>query len=934
METDNSSAQHSRQPANAQAEHLQLPAVADSKAARIPDACAHETRESPSPQTDATLLVSLHDGHRNKTPSDLFGKIEASSTWRPVSITPLELIEHISAGKAWVGCHLSGGRSEANAGASNLIALDIDGDLSLEDFWAKPPVARCCLFTATSCSHTAESNRFRAVFRCDEHDEPRLHKAIYHQWLAVLDLKLKDNGGEKPERLWFGNDAAKIQLGAGEPISWDIVEAAKEALAADLAKRTAPRPEASASDVALDNERAARALEQLLRPSSDGEFNSYWSSVFNAAAATGSELVREAFFCWHSKGHHSKTQKGVEKRFDRAGTKISPGQGAGQLLKFAKEQHGEQWWKQMPEELQYGKGGTTPNPPISLMRARSAEDIEPPQNLSGWNGGTSYKPPISLASSRSLADTLTPPDFGGPMPFSDAAANSATCAVPDVVPTSERLKQYAESAPPTVLFSSKRKAGDTTPSAPAPSISESIHIEKLLCQLYSLETERIEITADGEKKISQRAARYRIDQLESELLNYQVFRSNPQRIHSRLLQIFSDINGITERDSGELTDEPPLLDDDIDNTWLIEGLMVNGASYLLYSLAGAGKTTFALLLARTALGAPGADNLLGYKTTPPRPFSQSRVLYIASDSKLFARGDINKYLRAMKQQGQEWVQYMRVLAAKRNNKAAPWRFDLQGFHKLVERLDFYEEAGTPVSMVIVDSLKACMPERLLVGDQAVTKILAIMEEICERRNVTLVYLHHQSKESDQPQGVAGLTEMVHGYFRIKLEDSQRYFCVMKTRDGQGERREIHYNVSSTGVLLQTSAIVETVADSPESILLKVFGDHHAKHVLKVSHLHKDDPDRNYRGIQRSEIPLHISRSGMSHPSLRATRTLEYHLKRAINNGKLKRLERGFYAIAHSMQINPQRDLGLTEAATAASETDNDFETPGLPGWDF
>ena len=374
METDNSSTQHSRQPANAQAEHLKLPAVADSKAARIPDACAHETRESPSPQTEATLLVSLHDGHRNKTPSDLFGKIEANSPWRPVSITPLELIDHISAGKAWVACHLDGSRSEANAGASNLIALDIDGDLSLEDFWTKPLVQRCCLFTATSCSHTAESNRFRAVFRCDEHDNPRLHKAIYHHWLTALGLELKDNGGEKPERLWFGNDAAEIQFGAGEPISWDIVEAAKEALAADLAKRTTPRPEASASDVALDNERAAWALEQLLRPSSDGEFNSYWSSVLNAAAATGSELVREAFFCWHSKGHHSNTQKGVEKRFDKAGTKISPGQGAGQLLKFAKEQHGEQWWKQMPEDLQYGKGGTTPNPPISLMRARSAED--------------------------------------------------------------------------------------------------------------------------------------------------------------------------------------------------------------------------------------------------------------------------------------------------------------------------------------------------------------------------------------------------------------------------------------------------------------------------------------------------------------------------------------------------------------------------------
>ena len=51
---------------------------------------------------DFLCLVSLHDAHRNKTPTERFGKVEASSAWRPVSISALELIDHISAGKAWV----------------------------------------------------------------------------------------------------------------------------------------------------------------------------------------------------------------------------------------------------------------------------------------------------------------------------------------------------------------------------------------------------------------------------------------------------------------------------------------------------------------------------------------------------------------------------------------------------------------------------------------------------------------------------------------------------------------------------------------------------------------------------------------------------------------------------------------------------------------
>ena len=364
----------------------QEPVVIERTTTPAPATGSNKHGESLTPHTEQKIYAATHRAHHNKT-SDF--PAEKRTPWTNQEMTPLELIDHISAGKAWVGCHLDGSRSEANAGASNLIVLDVDGDLSLEAFWAKPLVQRCCLFTATSCSHTASEHRFRAVFRCDEHDNPRLHKAIYHHWLAALNLQLKDNSGEKPERLWFGNDKAEIQFGAGEPISWDIVEAAKEALAAEEAKRSLPRPETSASDVALDNERAAYCLKHLLRVSEDTEYNSYWCPVLNAAAATGSDAVREAFLEWHSKGHHSKKNKIVEKRFDKAGTKISPGQGAGQLLKFAKEQHGEQWWKQMPKELQYGKGGgTTPKPPISLMRARSAKDIEPPQNLSGWNGGS------------------------------------------------------------------------------------------------------------------------------------------------------------------------------------------------------------------------------------------------------------------------------------------------------------------------------------------------------------------------------------------------------------------------------------------------------------------------------------------------------------------------------------------------------------------
>jgi len=829
-------------------------------------------------------LVSLHHGHHNKTEHG-FGAVENGSPWLPAELPIDALLEHVLAGKAWAACQFTAAsRSEANAGASNLIVLDIDGDLSLQAFWAIPFAQRHCLLTYTSCSHNPDGeHRFRALFPCDRHDDPRLHKAIYHQLIAALAVDPKDPSGEKPERLWYGNTDAQIQFGGGAALAWDLIERAKDDLAAELARRLAPRPETTEADQRLDNERAAYALRHLLRASSDGDFNGYWSPILNAAAATGSDLVREAFFDWHSRGHHSKSQRGVEKRFDKAGTKITPGQGAGQLLSFAKQQHGVEWWRLLPEALWFGGGGGGIKPPTVLMRARSAADIAP---------------------------------AGGTVSFSSGAAT-----VPDTVPSPAALEQLARTAPVPLM---QAKRGEDPAAQP---LNESAHIEQLLCRIYYLETERTDLTEQGEEVLSARMARYRIDQLESELLGYQVFRSNPQRIRTRLLQIFCDHNAIIERDSSELVAEPPLLDGDISNDWLVDRLMLQGASYLLYSPAGVGKTTFALLIARAVMGTPGHDNLRGHKVRPPVPFSQSRVLYIASDGNLFARGDINNYLKAMQQNGQEWTRYLHILAAKRNDKAAPLRLNLQGFHLIVKHLDAYQAAGTPVTTLIVDSLKACMPENMLVGDQGVTALLRIMEDICEKRGITLIYLHHQSKESEQPQGVAGLTEMVHGYFRLKQnDDGQRCFCVMKTRDGKGGKREIPYGLNSQQALV-TVDMPDDAADPMEAALLDLFSNHYSNYLTTSD----DNPDRRYPGIQRSDLLLLLRQRGTVNPAWRSVKVFDKPISRLLKDGRLKRVEHGFYAIGHAThhRASQQNDLSLT-----VSYVDEAVEAPDDDGYGY
>jgi DNA polymerase III delta prime subunit len=827
-------------------------------------------------------LVSLHHGHHNKT-NENFGVVENSCPWQSAQLPIDALIDHVLAGKAWTACQLIGGKRNAdNARESNLIVLDIDGDIQLEAFWANNFAGRHCLLTYTSCSHNPDGeHRFRALFPCELHADAALHRAIYQQLVDALGFQPKDASGEKPERLWYGNTNAQVRFGAGELLSWDLVERARDELKAELTRRNAPRPQATEQDQQLDNERAAYALQHLLRPSGDGEFNDYWAPLLNAAAATGSEQVRQAFFDWHHRGHHGKSQRGVEKRFDKAGTKITAGQGAGQILAAAKQQHGSDWWRQLPEHLWFGGGGGNPaKPPTVLMRARSAADIAP---------------------------------AGGTVSFS----KETTAAVPDLVPSAAALEQLAKKAPVPLMQAKRGESAEAQP------VNESAHIEQLLCRIYYLETERTDLTEQGEEVLSARMARYRIDQLESELLGYQVFRSNPQRIRTRLLQIFCDHNAIIERDSSELVAEPPLLDDDISNDWLVDRLMLQGASYLLYSPAGVGKTTFALLIARAVMGTPGHDNLLNHRVVPPVPFSQSRVLYIASDGNLFARGDINNYLKAMQQEGQEWTRYLHILAAKRNDKAAPLRMNLQGFHLIVKHLDAYEAAGTPVTTLIVDSLKACMPENMLVGDQGVTALLRIMEDICEKRGITLIYLHHQSKESEQPQGVAGLTEMVHGYFRLKQnEEGQRFFCVMKTRDGKGGKREIPYGLDARKALVTVHLDDDEGRDPLEVALLDLFSNHYAKHLTTAD----GDPTRLYRGIQRSDLLLLLRERGPINPAWRTPKIFDRPITKLCSEGQLKKIEHGRYAIGHAKQHNPveQSDFVISYLDDEPGTNDNGY----------
>ena len=105
-----------------------------------------------------------------------------------------------------------------------MVVIDFDGDTTLDKFWATTTAKEGCIATYTSASHTDKEHRFRAVFPLGtDLDTTRQHRGAYwlivNRLLAELGLReLKDNCGQKPERLWYGHTNATVRINDGAEV--------------------------------------------------------------------------------------------------------------------------------------------------------------------------------------------------------------------------------------------------------------------------------------------------------------------------------------------------------------------------------------------------------------------------------------------------------------------------------------------------------------------------------------------------------------------------------------------------------------------------------------------------------------------------------------------------------------------------------------------
>ena len=261
------------------------------------------------------------------------------------------LMGWVKAGYGWTATHFADRhRKSENACGSNLIVIDFDGDTTLDAFWATDTAKQWCVATYTSSSHTEKEHRFRALFPLErELRSSREHRGAY--WLIVNRLlqelqlaELKDNCGQKPERLWYGNTNAVVQLNEAalvpEFLLTDIdYEEATDFVRSDIDDR--------------DVQRCQWLLSHFLRPSEDDEYESYYVPVLAACAGIGGDVFDD-WVAWVLKGHHGHKEENIQP-FKWKG--LGNYAGHTTLYSLAKKQD-PNWTSHLPAHLRFGAVGS------------------------------------------------------------------------------------------------------------------------------------------------------------------------------------------------------------------------------------------------------------------------------------------------------------------------------------------------------------------------------------------------------------------------------------------------------------------------------------------------------------------------------------------------------------------------------------------------
>lgn len=219
--------------------------------------------------------------------------------WQTSQGTLGDLAAHIGRGHPWMPALLDGNRKrwQTNANHAEVLALDIDGGLTIAEAISHPFVAQYCGLGIETASSSPELHKFRLVFK--------LHQpATGWQTIRLLNRYLAEQVGaadpacKDASRFFFGapgrqafllNETAQLpESFVSEAIAWHQGIEAEEARRAEQARRQweayqAANPEDSADDL-------IRSALAAIDPDCD---YSTWIAIGMALAGMGDQWLQE-----------------------------------------------------------------------------------------------------------------------------------------------------------------------------------------------------------------------------------------------------------------------------------------------------------------------------------------------------------------------------------------------------------------------------------------------------------------------------------------------------------------------------------------------------------------------------------------------------------------------------------------------------------------
>jgi hypothetical protein len=322
------------------------------------------------------------------------------------------------------------------------------------------------------------------------------------------------------------------------------------------------------------------------------------------------------------------------------------------------------------------------------------------------------------------------------------------------------------------------------------------------------------------------------------------------------------------------------------------------------------------------IGYPGYGTFLDYPPVSCIDWQDRRVLYIASDGDENAPLDLFTYTDRMMMDHQEWMEdNMHILSSDPSGKYARWTMTVPNLINLARILRDGQRCGKPYRLVIFDTLKAICPDDMRVGDQAITDYIRVIRRICDKYNAAAIYLHHQSRDNESPQGAMGIPEMVHGVYRLTRREGRPVFEVRKTRLDDRGSRDIYYQLDC-GVLQ-----VDTNFTPVDERRRPMPGTQLVEEILATYRRHQDDhyldggTDADYPGIRAHDLPDFMEVYGYKVSDRQA----------ASNKA------RGLYKLDYLEQIPSTKGFRIPHKSRAAGETRQgdlrDADSGSIPGWD-